>query len=42
VQVVPAVQDTHAPAEHTWFVPQLVPSGWAVVVELHTTPVLQL
>ena len=39
---MPAVQDTHAPAEQTWFVPQLVPSGWAVVVELHTGPVLQL
>ena len=36
VQSCPAVQPTHAPAEQTKFVPQVVPSLSGVVVSVHT------
>ncbi|HSN91447.1 MAG TPA: hypothetical protein VLS93_09480, partial [Anaeromyxobacteraceae bacterium] len=36
VQAIPAVQETHAPALQTMFVPQLVPFGSSVVVLTHT------
>ncbi len=35
VQVAPAVQEVHVPAEQTWFVPQLVPSATVVVPFTH-------